>query len=443
MDLFQYADEAGKEEKQENASSAPTVLTVSQVTVEIKHVLAQHFLSKNPIIIEGEVSNYRGRNSAGHMYFSLKDDNAVLPCVFFRFANAKCNVSFKEGSLVQAKGKIEVYEKGGRYQFVLESLREKGQGKLYEEFVKLKQKLQTLGLFEQDKKKPIPAFPKRVGVVTSATGSVIKDIIHVVANRAPVVDIVLFPCQVQGDKASEAIVSQIKRAQDRALHIDTLIVGRGGGSIEDLWPFNEENVAYAIAQSTIPVISAVGHQTDFTICDFVADQRAATPSQAAEFAVPNLIEMKKQMDSTYNQLIREVMTRVASYRQQLDRWTGSPMMRDPRSPLYQRMQYLDDLQARLKERSKYITPLKVQQWSYLRKELISKQLQVMKTYSQRLDRLQTQLTLLDPTQILSRGYSIVKTKDKKIISHLDQVKIDDTLEVVVADGGFECIVSKV
>lgn len=440
MDLFEYADK--KETKQEAKPTSP-VFTVSQITVEIKHLLAQHFLPKHPITIEGEVSNFRGRNSAGHMYFSLKDENSILPCVFFRFANAKCKTQFKEGSLVQAKGKIEVYEKGGRYQFVIESLSEKGKGALYEEFLKLKAKLQTEGLFDADKKKEIPTFPNRIGVVTSATGSVIKDIIHVVQNRAPVVDIVVFPCKVQGDTASKTIVEQIQRAQEEKFNIDVLIVGRGGGSIEDLWPFNEENVARAVAASRIPVISAVGHQTDFTICDFVADQRAATPSQAAEFAVPNLQEIQFQMKRLYQQMIREVMVRIQRYREQLKRWMGSPMMKDPRSVLYQRIQYLDDLNARLKKQGRHITPLKVQQFASLQKELISLQSQKMKAYRTQLDRLQTQLTLLDPKNVLSRGYSIVKTKKAKIISHLDQVKIDEEVQVTVSDGEFECIVSKI
>ncbi|MCB0271871.1 MAG: exodeoxyribonuclease VII large subunit [Bdellovibrionales bacterium] len=439
MDLFDYAKNENIAEKN---SDQEEVFSVSQITIEIKHLLAHHFASKHPIVIEGEVSNYKGRNSAGHMYFSLKDESSILPCVFFRFANAKAQIPLKEGSLVQAKGKIEVYEKGGRYQFVIESISEKGQGQLFEKFLQLKSKLQTEGLFDQARKKPIPSFARRIGVVTSATGSVIKDIIHVIEKRAPVVDIVLFPCKVQGDDAAKTIVEQIELASEAKFQIDVLIVGRGGGSIEDLWPFNEEIVARAVAQCSIPIISAVGHQTDFTICDFVADVRAATPSQAAEFAVPDTQELRKQLLLFMQQMGETLQSKLAFAQKELIRWMAQPVMRDPRAPLTQRMQFLDELTARLKERLKHVTPLHVTQLRHLQKQLIVAQNQRITQSKSLLSSLSAQLKVLDPKNVLSRGYSIVRLKNQKIISHLHQVKIEDEVLVKVSDGEFECTVTK-
>jgi len=442
MDLFEYANQ-GKVSSHASAKTADTIYTVSQATLEIKRVLAKHFLSKQPLLIQGEVANFRGRNSSKHMYFSLKDEGAIMPCVFFKYANAKCKVAIKEGDQVQLKGKIEVYEKGGRYQLIVDDLKPKGQGVLYERFVKLKQKLEGEGLFEQAHKQALPALPKRIGVVTSATGAVIKDIIHVIKHRAPVVDIVLFPCKVQGEGAHLQIMEQVKRAQDPQFKIDVLIVGRGGGSMEDLWCFNDEALARVIFSSKIPVISAVGHQTDFTICDFVSDLRAATPSHAAEWVVPDLAQVQEETRQRMASIYRLALGGVQRKAMELERLQSSSVMRDPRSGLNQSLQVLDDLKTRIIEQAKHVLPLKVQKRQFLTQRFFSQYETHIALRRQALTRLTEKLEVLNPQNILARGYSIVKTKNKKIISQFSQVQIKDELEVTLSDGGFECLVTKI
>lgn len=439
MDLFEYANQ--NTSVQDTPLPKENVYTVSQVTSEIKSILKAAFSSKSPIDIQGEVANYRGRNSSGHMYFSIKDQGAIMPCVFFKYANAKCNTSFKDGDQVQLKGKVEVYEKGGRYQFIVERLKPKGQGALFEAFLRMKQKLAGEGLFDQGHKKKIPAFSKRIGVITSSTGAVIKDIIHVIKHRAPVVDIVLFPCKVQGDDAHLKLISHIKDAADPQYNLDVLIVGRGGGSMEDLWCFNHEDLARAIFGCPIPVVSAVGHQTDFTICDFVADVRAATPSQAAQWVVPDLIKLQEQSQQSVSNIYKTVMGYVQQKRMELTRWQSSPMMRDPRSKLNQHIQMLDDLHGRLIEKCKHVLPLKVQNHAFLKQRLVTRSEQQINHLRQRLKALSAKLEILSPKHVLARGYSIVRTKDKKIISQFSQLKIKDQLDVTLSDGAFECMVT--
>lgn len=439
MDLFEFANQ--EEDRDQEDSPQAEIYTVSEVTFEIKQLLLQHFTSKNPIIIEGEVSNYRGKNSAGHMYFNIKDDHAILPCVFFRYSNQKCKVDFKEGTLVQVQGKIDLYEKGGRYQFIVEELKEKGKGSLYEEFLKTKARLEKEGLFDEKHKKPIPGFSTRIGVVTSSTGSVIKDIIHVIQHRAPVVEIKIFPAKVQGDGSAQEIAAQIQFAQD--FDLDVLIVARGGGSIEDLWSFNEEVVARAIFDSRVPVISAVGHQTDFTIADFVADIRAATPSQAAEFVVPNLAEVRLQVDQVFGQMIREVSHQLEKNIQRLRRFSESSVMKDPRTPLRNRMQFVDDLNSRMIERTKYLLPIPKAHLEAVTKNLLQIQLNQLAKKKQKWDQYAQALRVLNPHNVLGRGYSIVKTKDNKVVSKTSQVKIKEQVQVIVSNGEFQCVVEKI
>lgn len=441
MDLFEFAK--GHEAQEPPKKQEDPIYTVSQVTAEIKKILASHFLPKHPITIEGEISNFRGRNSSGHMYFQLKDDASIIPCVFFRYANQKCDIKFQEGSLVQAKGKIEVYERGGRYQFVLESLSEKGKGELFEQFLALKKKLLEEGLFEKAHKQDIPSHPKRIGVVTSSTGSVIKDIIHVIQSRCPHIDVVLFPCQVQGDKAPHAICEQIARAQEDMYKIDTLIVGRGGGSIEDLWAFNDENVARALFSCKIPVISAVGHQTDFSIADFVADMRAATPSQAAELSTPNMLEIQNNMKRTLHSMLGLLQNKLLNRKTQLERWTSSPMLKDPRARVNQRIQNLDELSSRLLQASAQITPMRSSQAASLQRDMIHAQTNRMQKLRSRWEKSDSKLHVLDPTNVLSRGYSIVKTKSNRIVSKTSHVQVQDDVQVVVSDGEIACRVTKV
>ncbi len=241
MDLFDFAKTNKPEEAEvKKTAEKELILTVSEITTEIKHLISKYSISKGTFWVKGEISGYKGRNQAGHMYFKLKDENAVLSAVFFKFTNQKSKVELKEGLSVFVRGKLDVYEKSGSYQIIIEEIREEGAGDLYKQFEMLKKKLQEEGLFNPEHKKPIPQFPKTIGVITSSTGSVVKDIIHVVQARCPIVNILLFPVKVQGDGAADEISRAIDLCNKSFPQIEVLIVGRGGGSIEDLWSFNEE-----------------------------------------------------------------------------------------------------------------------------------------------------------------------------------------------------------
>lgn len=421
MDLFEYSknklQDSAKEEKP--ASTQETVFSVSQVTTEIKQLLVAHFSTKGTYWIKGEVSGYRGRNQAGHMYFKLKDENAVINVVFFKFSNAKSKVELKEGQSIFARGRVDVYEKSGSYQLIIDEIRVDGTGDLYLKFEQLKKKLQDEGLFAAERKKPLPKFPSTIGIVTSSTGAVIRDIIHVIRNRYPLIKILVFPVKVQGDGAADEISTAIVRA-NKMSNIDVLVVGRGGGSIEDLWCFNEEKVARAIFASSIPIVSAVGHQTDFTIADFVADVRAATPSQAAEMIVPSKTEILASMEAVMKHIVREVRLRKQVYFEKLQSYLRSPVLVNPRNLVYQKAQRFDfafesfiDLMRQHRERNRML-----------------------------FEKAQSNLQLVSPTAVLSRGFSIVEKKNKEIVRDSGQVEVKEEVVVRLHKGTLECQVTK-
>ena len=272
----------------------PIMATVSQLNAYMKRVVDGQ-AALNDIWIKGEISNFKDHFS-GHLYITLKDDGGVLKAVMFKGAAARLTFKAEDGMKVLARGRIGVYEQSGTYQLYISEMTPDGLGELYVAYEQLKKKLSEEGLFDDEKKKPIPKYPEKVGVITAATGAAVRDIINVITRRYPYCEIIIYPAQVQGQGAAESVVSGIEYFNE-TMSCDTLIVGRGGGSIEDLWAFNEEIVARAIFASKIPVISAVGHETDFTIADFVADLRAPTPSAAAEIAVPSQLELLSKIST--------------------------------------------------------------------------------------------------------------------------------------------------
>ena len=284
-----------------------------------------HFLIE--FFIKGEISNFKVQMPSGHCYFTIKDEGSRLSAIMFRGTASRVGTNFKDGDMVNVIGKISLYEPSGNYQIYIESMEQSGSGDLYKKFLELKDKLYKEGLFDESKKKEIPKFPKKIGIVTASTGAAIRDILTTIKRRYPLCETILFPCLVQGVGAKEDIVKNIKLAN--TYDIDTLIVGRGGGSIEDLWAFNEEIVARAIYDSKVPVISAVGHEIDFTISDYVADKRAATPTAAAELAVPNVNELLLSIDKCYERCTNSVVSLINRYKEILSKIKKSSILINP------------------------------------------------------------------------------------------------------------------
>ncbi|MEZ4704949.1 MAG: exodeoxyribonuclease VII large subunit [Bdellovibrionota bacterium] len=441
MDLFEYSKAA--KDPSEKESDQEKVFSVQEITLEIKDAIKQSISQHGKIWIRGELSNFKGKNQSGHMYFRLKDEHAVIACVFFRFSNAKLTFDLKEGQEVLASGKIDVWDKGGNYQLVVDEIRLAGQGQLFQKFEELKKKLHAEGLFDPRHKKTLPPCPRNVAVVTSSTGSVIKDILHVTSNRFPFVTISLFPVKVQGETAAGEIALALDMIEKNKDQFDAIVVGRGGGSIEDLWPFNEEIVARKIFASSVPVISAVGHQTDFTICDFVADVRAATPSHAAEMMVPDLRDLKAQIRHWMESVVRELSHRKSTYRQTYLHLIGQQVLKDPKFLLSNKMQQLDRLHDDLVDAAKDIPRKKKEQFVQPYRELAHVGKSFMQKNKATFEKIKSNLDMLNPLSILSRGYSIVKTKNSQIIKSSHQVEERQDIEVVLYEGSLECEIKKI
>ena len=384
------------------------VHSVSDVNRYLKDLLAGEPLLQG-ISVRGEISNFK-QYPSGHCYFTLKDTNSALKCVMFRSRAQYLRFLPQNGMQVVAGGSIAVYERDGVYQLYVDSLIPEGTGDLALAFEQLKEKLAAEGLFDPARKQPLPAFPKKIGVVTSSAGAVLRDIYRVSKRRWPGIQLVLYPVQVQGEGAAEQIARGIDFfAEEYA--VDVIIAGRGGGSMEDLWAFNEEPVVRAIAACPVPLISAVGHETDFTLADFAADVRAATPSQAAELAVPDQSEVMRQVENLTGQLTRQVQRELALRRQRLEGILNSRVMRDPQSMLAERRQRLDFLLAGLQRTAKA--------------ELQGKQ--------HKLGLILNRLAAINPAAVLGRGYGIV-TKQDKLVSSIQAVEIDDELQLTFTDG---------
>lgn len=396
---------------------AEEVLTVGQLTELIKSELEEKFPA---VWVSGEISNYL-HHSSGHRYFTLKDSDAQIKCVLWKFAGRYLSFEPENGMKVRIFGDITVYPRGGNYQLRVNRILPVGIGDLEAEFQRLKKQLYLEGLFNEEHKQPLPDFPARIGIVTSPTGAAIRDMINILRRRAPAVEIIIAPVHVQGEGASEEIAQAIRRF-NRYGQVDLIITGRGGGSLEDLWAFNEEVVARAIFESELPVISAVGHQVDYTISDFVADLRAPTPSAAAELAVPDVVELQLGLRKYKTKLSRAVLTYIELARQKLSGLRRSPVFRRPLEFIYRRQQELDDLRLQLFKQS----------GSYLRER------------RNELNNLHDRLIALSPEGVLKRGFAVVrKSDDNLILRDSDQVGIKEAISVKLYRGSLKARVSKV
>ena len=384
------------------------IFTVSQLTREIKEVLEGEFTS---IWVEGEISNFL-HHTSGHRYFTLKDADAQLKAVIWKFSAQSLTLALKDGLKVRAFGDITLYEKGGTYQLRVIKITAKGIGSLEEQFQKLKAKLAAEGLFEPERKRPIPQYPRAIGIITSPTGAAIRDIINIARRRAPMVRLVLRPTKVQGDGAAVDIAAAIKEFNDWG-EVDTLIVGRGGGSLEDLWAFNEEVVARAIFESQIPVVSAVGHEIDISISDFVADLRAATPSAAAELATYDSSALVQFVINSNDRLQRALLRNIELRRERLNRIRQSRVMLRPAVIVEPFAQRLDDDVTRMQN---------------------SLEMTLLRRRS-RFETLHHKLEALSPDGVLKRGYAVVRrSSDKAIIKKAAELATKDNVEISFGDG---------
>ena len=391
---------------------------------------ASKFFSK--VFVSGEISNFKVQMPSGHCYFTLKDETSRLAAVMFRNTASKVGTNFKDGDMVNAIGKISVYEGSGTYQIYIESMELSGSGDLYKKFLELKEKLFKQGWFDLDKKKPIPKFPKRIGVVTASTGAAIRDIITTIRRRYPLCEIILFPSLVQGNTAKDDIVNKIKMACN--YDIDTLIVGRGGGSIEDLWAYNEEIVAKAIYECPIPVISAVGHEIDFTIADYVADMRAATPTAAAEIAVPNIEDVMLTIDSYCNRITNSVNNKIDNYKKEVLKLKNSSVLLNPINMYNIKSQNLNIEKIKLVKCFNDILSYKRINLFECKNSYILQNPRLI--YENKLNKLDiniNKLELLNPLNSLKRGYGIIK-KEGKCIEDIKNIKNNDKIDIYLKNG---------
>ena len=394
-----------------------TYLSVSQVTRHIRALLDADDVLQD-CWVEGEVSNWR-RSSAGHAYFTLKDEASQLACVIWRSDLEYQTYIPQDGEAVLCHGRISVYEARGRYQFYVDEISPAGVGVLYLQFEALKQKLAAEGLFEEGRKRPLPAYPRRIGLVTSPQAAALRDICNVLSRRYPLVDVILAPTLVQGEEAPGQIIAALEALNQ--LDLDLVIVARGGGSLEELWAFNDEAVARAIAASRAPVICGVGHETDFTIADFVADVRAPTPSAAAELAVPDGAELQRRVAHLRQRLVHHMRYRLAAERQTLDRQQRVLMRYTPSRIIPEYRQRVDTLthamQRALHHRLR------------LQRERVASQT--------------ARLQALDPRATLARGYAIVRQRESgRVVTSVFQVRTGDPLTVQVQDGAFDSVVGR-
>ena len=419
------------------------VYTVKQVNSYIKNMFRQDFVL-NRIQIKGEISNFKA-HSRGHYYFTLKDENSRIAAVMFSFNNRNLKFVPYDGMKVLVSGKIDVYEASGSYQIYVEEMAPDGIGELYVAFEQLKEKLSKEGLFDKNKKKKVRRVPNVVGIVTSPTGAAIRDILTTIKRRYPVCKTILFPALVQGDNAALDIAKKIKLANEvkDIYGIDTLIVGRGGGSLEDLWPFNEEIVARAIYDSKLPVISAVGHEVDITISDYVADLRAPTPTAAAELAVPDINTIITYLDTAVNRSYNALNNIISINYKRLDNIKNSYILTKPLSMYEVKEQKLDNLMDNLdKVINKILDNTKVRLYTIKNSYVLNNPSMLYKYSSQRLDHIISKLEVLNPLNTLNRGYAIVKKEDK-VLSSIKDVKEDEVITIALKDGNIESKIIKV
>lgn len=393
------------------------VYSITELTKQIKQMLESSFPK---IWVEGEISNYI-KHSSGHRYFTLKDQDAQLRAVIWRWAGQRLQFEPQDGMKVKACGQITVYEKSGQYQFIVTSIIPAGIGDLELAFQQLKARLAEEGLFDADYKIPIPEFPCTIGVVTSPTGAAIRDILNITRRRAPWVKIILWPVAVQGKGAAEQIAHAIDGFNHASGVADLLIVGRGGGSLEDLWAFNEEIVARAIYKSEIPVISAVGHEIDFAISDFVADLRAPTPSAAAEIAVPDGESLLERVEEAGDVIVYALKQILDDYEVRLDQIGSRYGLRKPAEIIAQRAQRYDDLSHLLNLNMTHR----------------------MRSFEDNYRSIDDKLLMVSPEAVMKRGYSYCRDQEGKPVTSFRRVAVDDKIDIILYEGGLETRVTRI
>ena len=412
------------------------VFSVSELTRNIRNTLEAKF---SAVWVQGEISNYK-LHPSGHQYFTLKDQRAQISCVIWRDTIVPPRQALVDGTQVQVYGTVTVYETRGQYQLSVQILQPRGVGVLQAKFEALKRKLDAEGLFAPERKRPLPKFPRRIGIVTSPSGAAIRDMLNVLHRRAPWLQILINPVRVQGTGAAQEIavaIRELASPSDRFAPLDLIVVTRGGGSIEDLWEFNEEIVARAIFHSAVPIVSAVGHEIDFTICDFVADLRAPTPSAAAELIVPDVADLRRQIDSCARALARQLLNRVRDVQQRLD-YARETLQRCLAYKIdsYKRglLHIARALQARSPGRE---LMMRRNRFADLHRRLIACPPRLLDNARHRFQRIEGILRVLGPDATLRRGYSITMNERRKIIRTITAVRPKMKIRTRVSDGEFD------
>ncbi len=391
-------------------SQSDGAITVTQLNEYIKSKIdSDGFLSH--VTVKGEISNFTNHYKTGHFYFTIKDEGSLIKAVMFRSAASKINFVPENGMKIVAKGRVSAFVRDGQYQLYCESMEPDGIGALYFAFEQLKKKLSAEGLFDESRKKPLPKIPTRIGVITSPTGAAIRDIINILGRRFPYAKVILYPALVQGAEAAPSLIDGMNFFNSQK-NVDVIIIGRGGGSIEDLWAFNDETLARTVAASAIPTISAVGHETDFTICDFVADRRAPTPSAAAELAVPETKELMHKIDNIIGRMSLLLTRRIESGKQILDFYKTQGVFAYPERMFEDRKMQLLLLGQKLESTTT---------------SKLTAERSLLAQYTAKLE-------ALSPLGILSRGYSVASNKDGKVLSSVNDVSTGESISLRLSDG---------
>lgn len=404
-------------------------LSVTDVNTYLKTIMDNDpFL--NYVYIKGEISNLKF-HTRGHLYFSLKDENSKINAVMFNYKNMNIDFVPEDGMNVLVKGKISVFVNGGSYQITVTNMKQDGIGNLYILFEELKKKLKNEGLFDEEHKKKLPRIPKKIGVITASTGAAVRDIISTINRRFPLAEIILFPSLVQGSGAKENLVKMIETA-DKS-DVDVIILGRGGGSIEDLWAFNEEIVARAVYNAKKPIVSAVGHEIDYTICDFVADLRAPTPTGAAELVVPSKLEIQKYLSDYNSRLLSVITSKISTYKITLKKLESSYILNNPKTMYEVEEQKLDSILEKLGSLMGHTLEKSKLKLENLTKNITPNILYKLEKNKSHLETLEQKLELLNPENILKKGYSLT-IKDGKIITDASELKDGDTITTKLSIG---------
>ena len=410
-------------------------ITVTQLNKYIKNLLETD-INLSQVSIKGEISNFK-LHSSGHCYMTIKDENSAVRAVMFKTYASALKFTPENGMKIVATGKISLYERDGQYQLYIFSMQPDGIGDLHIEFEKLKARLSAEGLFDESHKKHVPKIPKAIGVITSPTGAAIRDIINVTTRRYPLAEIVVCPVLVQGENSAKQITNAIEY-MNRENMADVLIVGRGGGSIEDLWSFNEETVAYAIYNSEIPVISAVGHETDFTISDFVADLRAPTPSAAAELAVPSELEIKSNISTFFNRMLSVTKQTIDLKRSVISSFTlKSPLdfINQSRLRTDNAIQKISNTLSETVIKNRYRAETSIQKITTLSENLLSQKSKELEVNIAKLD-------AFSPLKVMTRGYSVTQNKNG-VVKSIENTKKGDEITVILKDGKLDCTVENI